>query len=47
MRFLSVLVLKGIRSLIHSKKEMTENEEVGPACWRAALLLDLCKGKMR
>lgn len=31
MRFLSVLVLKGIRSLIHSKREMTENEEVGPA----------------
>lgn len=26
-----MLVLKGIGSLIHSKREMTENEEAGPA----------------
>lgn len=28
---MSVLVVKGISSLIHSKKEMTAKEEAGPA----------------
>lgn len=39
MRFLSVLVLKGIRSLIHGRRETTEKEDAGPAellSWRAA-----------